>query len=50
LNTRLGELREAGIVALIDGSGFALTPEGERLLGELMGLYDWAERWAKRRA
>jgi DNA-binding HxlR family transcriptional regulator len=50
LNTRLSELREADIVALSDGAGFTLTPEGERLLTELMGLHDWAERWAKRRA
>lgn len=50
LNTRLAELREAGIVALADGAGFALAPEGELLLAELMGLHGWAERWAKRRA
>ena len=47
LNTRLGELREAGIVALAD-AGYTLTPEGRRLLAELGGLHAWAERWAKR--
>lgn len=47
LNTRLAELREAGIVVLRD-EGYALTDEGKRLLGELMGLHEWAERWAKR--
>jgi DNA-binding HxlR family transcriptional regulator len=47
LNTRLAELKEADIVAL--GDGFVLTPEGQRLAGELLGLHDWAERWAKRR-
>lgn len=49
LNTRLGELREAGIVAL-GGDGYALTAEGQRLLAEFMGLHDWAERWAKRKS
>jgi DNA-binding HxlR family transcriptional regulator len=49
LNTRLAELREADIVAL-DGIGYALTAEGQRLLKELLGLHDWAERWAKRKA
>jgi DNA-binding HxlR family transcriptional regulator len=47
LNTRLRELRSAGVVTLAD-TGYALTPEGERLLGELHGLHAWAERWAKR--
>ncbi len=48
LNTRLAELRGAGIVEL-GGDGYALTAEGKRLLGEFMGLHDWAERWAKRK-
>ena len=48
LNTRLAELRDADIVAQRD-IGYALTSEGERLLKELLGLNDWAERWAKRR-
>jgi DNA-binding HxlR family transcriptional regulator len=48
LNTRLAELREADIVTL-DGTGYALTGEGQRLLKELLGLHDWAERWAKRK-
>lgn len=49
LNTRLSELRDADIVAL-DGTGYALTGEGQRLLKELLGLHEWAERWAKRKA
>lgn len=48
LNTRLAELRDAGIVAAIEGEGYKLTAEGELLLKELMGLHDWSERWAKR--
>jgi DNA-binding HxlR family transcriptional regulator len=48
LNTRLAELRDADIIAQQD-TGYGLTTEGERLLKELLGLNDWAERWAKRR-
>ncbi len=48
LNTRLAELRDADIVDARDGEGYQLTSEGERLLGELHGLNDWAERWARR--
>lgn len=47
LNTRLAELRAAGIVTLAD-AGYTLTLEGERLLAEFAGLNAWAERWAKR--
>lgn len=49
LNTRLAELRDADIVAQHD-AGYALTAEGARLLKELLGLHEWAERWAKRKA
>jgi DNA-binding HxlR family transcriptional regulator len=48
LNTRLAELRVAGI-ATSDANGYTLTNEGKRLLKELLGLHDWAERWAKRK-
>ena len=50
LNSRLSELREAGIVAASDATGYALTAEGRHLLAELEGLHDWAERWAKRQS
>ena len=46
LNTRLGELREAGIVQLETPSGYTLTPDGQALIGALLPLHDWAERWA----
>jgi len=48
LNTRLAELREAGIVDH-DGEGYGLTPRGQTLLEGLAPLHDWAERWAGRR-
>jgi DNA-binding HxlR family transcriptional regulator len=49
LNTRLSELREADIVQA-NTDGFSLTTEGERLVSELNGLQNWADRWAKRKA
>lgn len=46
LNTRLAELREAGIVGL-EESGYALTPLGRSLNEALVPLLGWAEQWAK---
>ena len=48
LNTRLRELRESGVVAQDDETGYRLTPAGADLLQRLMPLHDWAEDWAKR--
>jgi DNA-binding HxlR family transcriptional regulator len=48
LNRRLGELREAGVVAREDPTGYALTADGSELLAALAPLYGWAERWARR--
>jgi len=50
LNERLRELREAGIVATTDPSGYALTEEGHGLLRALAPIDDWAQRWGERRA
>lgn len=50
LNQRLRELRDAGIVALEQPAGYALTPAGTRLLAALMPLQQWAEQWQKRLA
>jgi DNA-binding HxlR family transcriptional regulator len=47
LNKRLAELREAGVV-VHDGSGYALTGEGETLLELLSPLARWSDRWAER--
>lgn len=47
LNTRLAELRDAGVVVLAD-DGYTLTKDGRELIDEFMGLHAWAERWAKR--
>ena len=47
LNTRLSELREAGVVETTE-SGYALTRDGSALLASLAPLDAWAKRWAKR--
>jgi DNA-binding HxlR family transcriptional regulator len=47
LNTRLRELREAGIAESADG-GYALTDEGRVLLRSFEPIRDWADRWAAR--
>jgi len=44
LNTRLSELREAGVVE----EGFTLTKEGRRLFDMIGPLDAWAKRWARR--
>lgn len=49
LNTRLAELREAGIVEAVEGGGYRLTAAGRRLLKALLPLYTWAEEWAAER-
>lgn len=45
LNTRLAELRDAGLVEA-RADGYALTAEGTRLLDVLAPLNAWAARWA----
>ncbi len=47
LNQRLAELREAGIVELVQG-GYQLTAEGRELLEAFEPLNGWAARWAAR--
>jgi len=46
LNTRLAELRAAGIVHH-EGEGYLLTAPGRELLTALAPLADWAGRWGK---
>ncbi|MGH1358630.1 MAG: winged helix-turn-helix transcriptional regulator [Burkholderiaceae bacterium] len=47
LNTRLRELREAGIVAH-EGQGYLLTASGKQLMTALAPLTVWAGKWAGR--
>ena len=44
LNSRLAELREAGIV-LHDEGGYRLGDAGRALLAAMLPLNDWAQRW-----
>jgi DNA-binding HxlR family transcriptional regulator len=46
LNTRLAELRDAGLVDAGD-DGYALSALGSRLGAALAPLSDWAEDWAR---
>jgi DNA-binding HxlR family transcriptional regulator len=48
LNERLRELREAGVVELVDEDGYRATEEGAKLLEAMGPLDQWARRWAKR--
>jgi len=44
LNTRLAELRDAGLIEA--DAGYALTAHGRALIDALMPLTVWAEDWA----
>lgn len=48
LNQRLREMRDAGLVALQEGGGYALTADGRVLGSMLIPLNTLAERWARR--
>ena len=46
LSTRLGELKEAGIVAHDEDGNWALTPLGRKLGPALRALAKWSDEWA----
>jgi DNA-binding HxlR family transcriptional regulator len=46
LQTRLGELRDAGFVRHEAASGYELTALGQELGAQVMHLYRFADRWA----
>lgn len=48
LQDRLDELRDAGLVALEETAGYALTPLGRELFERFLPLVEWADRWARR--
>ncbi len=48
LNTRLRELREAGLVETSD-AGYSPTRDAAELGELLLPLDDWAKRWTKRK-
>ncbi len=47
LQTRLTELREAGLVELVPGDGYRLTALGRELTETILPLHRFAERWSK---
>jgi DNA-binding HxlR family transcriptional regulator len=49
LSQRLGELKEAGIVAPGTGGAYQLSPRGRDLLPALQSLDAWAKEWADER-
>ena len=48
VQARLTELREAGLVELLPGDGYQLTPLGRELMESFLPLHRFAERWSKR--
>jgi DNA-binding HxlR family transcriptional regulator len=50
LQTRLTELRQAGLVQLEPRQGYSLTPLGREMLAAFMPLHAFADRWATRSA
>jgi DNA-binding HxlR family transcriptional regulator len=47
LNTRLKELRDAGLIDHAEG-GYRLTDSGRALMAALQPLSTWAESWGRR--
>jgi DNA-binding HxlR family transcriptional regulator len=47
VNARLAELREAGLVDLVQGEGYALTTLGEGLVEAFGPLMNWGLRWQR---
>jgi DNA-binding HxlR family transcriptional regulator len=48
LQTRIGDLREAGFVGLETPGGYFLTDWGCEMLDKVLPLHAFAERWLKR--
>jgi len=50
MQTRLSELREAGLIELVPGDGYGLTTLGKELNENLLPLHRFAERWSRQMA
>jgi len=50
MQKRLDELRDAGLVDLMAGSGYRLTSLGAALIEAVQPLSSFADRWSKRQA
>ncbi len=46
INTRLAELRDAGLIELERDSGYLLTALGTDFMRRFLPLCSWAETWA----
>jgi DNA-binding HxlR family transcriptional regulator len=47
LQTRLSDLRDAGLLELTPGEGYHLTAMGKELLDSFLPLHRFAERWSR---
>ena len=47
LNTRLRDLRDAGLVTRVEGQGYTATRRAEELGELLMPLDAWSKKWAR---
>ncbi len=47
VNARLADLREAGLVELVAGEGYALTRLGEDMVEAFTPLMKWGVRWQR---
>lgn len=47
MQVRLSELREAGLIELVQGDGYGLTELGRELNQTLLPLSRFAERWSR---
>ena len=50
VNARLADLREAGLVELVAGEGYALTKLGEDMVEAFTPLMKWGVRWQRQLA
>ena len=50
VQARLTELREAGLIELVQGDGYSLTALGKELRETFLPLHRFAERWSKQLA
>src|SRR4051812_3912363 len=48
MQTRLTELRDAGLIELLAGDGYGLTGPGLELNETFLPLHRFAERWSRR--
>ena len=48
LQSRLSELRQAGLLELMPTGGYRLTAMGQELREEILPLHRFAERWSRR--